>query len=87
MIANESQSRIEGEIEEIEDDNSDDQRIRMYEQKLNIKGGKSKKYDKIASSMGFDDDLFSFLDNISSKVKQAKKEKGAQTKTKTNLKS
>lgn len=29
----------------------------------------SKKYGQLAKDMGFDDDLFNFLDNISKKVK------------------
>ena len=57
------------------DKHSDDERIEMLEQKLNIKGSKSKKYDKIAQSLGFDDDLFNFLDGISAKVNQGKKKK------------
>jgi hypothetical protein len=40
----------------------------MYEKKLRIKGD-DKKYNKLAKKMGFDNDLFNFLDNISKKVK------------------
>jgi hypothetical protein len=39
----------------------------MFEQKLGMKGD-NRKYGKLAKKMGFDDDLFSFLDNISKKV-------------------
>ncbi len=39
----------------------------MYEKKLMMKG-KQTKYGSIAKQMGFDDDLFNFLDNISKKV-------------------
>lgn len=40
----------------------------MYEQKLKLKGD-NKKYGKLAKKLGFDDDLFSFLDDISKKVR------------------
>lgn len=55
--------------EDIEDE--DEKQIRLYQKKLGInkKTSKSNKYQKIALGMGFDDDLFSFLDNISKKVK------------------
>lgn len=43
----------------------------MYEKKLRMEGN-SKKYGKLAKNMGFDNDLFSFLDNISKKVKSNK---------------
>jgi hypothetical protein len=43
----------------------------MYEKKLGIKGD-NKKYGKLAKKMGFDDDLFSFLDNISKNVHKNK---------------
>jgi hypothetical protein len=38
---------------------------------LGIKG--NKKYSKLAKNMGFDDDLFDFLENISKTVKMPKK--------------
>ncbi len=44
----------------------------MYQKKLGIKGD-NKNYGKLAKNMGFDDDLFSFLDNISKKVNKIKK--------------
>lgn len=51
---------------------SEDELIAKYEQKLGIKGNQDgKNYNKLAKKMGFDDDLFNFLDGISSKVKQS----------------
>ena len=44
----------------------------MYEKKLGIKGD-NKKYGKLAKKMGFDDDLFNFLDNISKNVHKNQK--------------
>ena len=43
----------------------------MYEEKLGLEKG-SKKYNKMAKNLGFDDDLFDFLDGISSKVRSKK---------------
>lgn len=37
-----------------------------------MKGNNNKKYGSLAKKMGFDNDLFSFLDNISKKVKNNK---------------
>ncbi len=45
----------------------------MYQKKLGIKGD-NKKYGKLAKNMGFDGDLFSFLDNISKKVNKNKED-------------
>jgi hypothetical protein len=36
--------------------------------------GDNKKYGKLAKNMGFDDDLFSFLDNISKRVHKNKED-------------
>lgn len=47
----------------------EDEEIARFEQKLGIKGNNDKKYGKMAKRLGFDDDLFDFLDGISKKVK------------------
>ena len=52
-------------------------KIHELEQKLGMgkKISKNTKYEKLAKGFGFDDDLFSFLDNISKKVKEPVKTK------------
>lgn len=47
----------------------DEKIIKMYESKLGVKQGKDK-YKKMAKDFGLDNDLFNFLDQISSKVTQ-----------------
>lgn len=47
----------------------DEKLIKLYESKLGVKQGKDK-YKKIAKNFGLDNDLFDFLDQISSKVTQ-----------------
>jgi hypothetical protein len=53
-------------------EDEEDELIAMYEDKLKLKG--DKKYNKLAKKLGFDNDLFGFLDNISKSVKMSKLE-------------
>ena len=48
---------------------SDDEDIARFQAKLGIKGSDDRQYGKMAKRLGFDDDLFDFLDGISKKVK------------------
>ena len=52
-------------------ESSEDKMIRLYEKKLGVKK-KNRLFKKQLKTDGFDDDLFDFLDGISSKIKQPK---------------
>lgn len=59
----------------------EDKQIQLYEKKLGISKD-SKKYEKMAKNLGFDDDLFNFLDGITQKVKPQKNVEGKLKKEK-----